>query len=70
MIKYERGFTGVVCTKMYHIGVGYAQPVGPGRCYTGMQKHPCDSTMLDIQWNAFDLISVVLFQFQRRDTDI
>ena len=70
MIRLERGLTGAVCTKMYHIGVGYAQPVDLGGCHTEMLKHPSDSTMSDIQWNILDLISVVLSQCQRRDTDI
>ena len=59
-----------VCTKIYHIGVGYAQPVDLGRCHTGMLKHPCDSTMSDIRWNALDLISLVLSRCRKRDTDI
>ena len=67
MIRLERGFTGAVCTKMYHIGVGFAQPVALERCHTGMLKHPCDNTMSDIRWNTLDFISVVLSKTQLSD---
>ena len=70
MITSGKGFTGVICIKMYLIGVGSVQPVGQEKCPTGKQRHQCDSTMSDIQWNALDLISVVLIPFRKRDTGI
>ena len=70
MIKSGKCFTGIICIKMYLTGVGLVQPVGQEKCPTGKQKHQCDSTMSDIQWNASGLISVVLFQFLKRDTGV
>ena len=63
MIKSGKSFTGVICIKMYFIGVGSVQPVGQEKWLTGKQRNQCDSTMSDIQWNALDLISVVLILF-------
>ena len=54
MIKSGKGFTGVICIKMYLTGVGFVQPVGQEKCPTGKQRHKCDSIMSDIQWNALD----------------
>ena len=69
-IKKRFYWCNIVCIKMYFTCIGFVQPVGQEKCPTGKQKHQCDGTMSDIQWNALDLIAVALIQFRKRNTGI